>query len=255
MLQLRELQLDGVTTLLCDADGNLFPSEQPAFAASVLVTNRFLETVGIPHRFTADELRSAATGKSFRSTLMDLAGEHQVALTESEVASWVAEENRAVIERLQATLVADPQVNGPVTRLGQRYGLAVVSSSATTRLAASFAAAGLDHLFAACRRFSAQDSLSVPTSKPDPAVYLYAADQLGLACHQAVAVEDAAAGVQSAVAAGFQTIGNLAFVPSEERSARTRQLADAGVSAVVGSWAELDLLVGSGSGRKPVVPA
>ena len=30
-----------VTTLLCDADGTLFPSEEPAYAASADVTNRF----------------------------------------------------------------------------------------------------------------------------------------------------------------------------------------------------------------------
>ncbi len=28
--------------LLCDADGNLFPSEEPAFVATADVTNRFL---------------------------------------------------------------------------------------------------------------------------------------------------------------------------------------------------------------------
>jgi hypothetical protein len=32
----------GLTALLCDADGNLFPSEEPAFVASAEVTNRFL---------------------------------------------------------------------------------------------------------------------------------------------------------------------------------------------------------------------
>src|SRR5206468_6511581 len=31
------------TILLCDADGNLFPSEEPAFEASAVVTNRYLE--------------------------------------------------------------------------------------------------------------------------------------------------------------------------------------------------------------------
>ena len=38
-----------VTTLLCDADDNLFPSERPAFAASVEVINRFLARLGV-HR-------------------------------------------------------------------------------------------------------------------------------------------------------------------------------------------------------------
>ena len=35
-------QLEQVRYLLCDADGNLFPSEEPAFEASAEVTNAFL---------------------------------------------------------------------------------------------------------------------------------------------------------------------------------------------------------------------
>src|SRR4029077_15128208 len=36
-----------ITTLLCDADDNLFPSERPAFGASVELANLFLETFGV----------------------------------------------------------------------------------------------------------------------------------------------------------------------------------------------------------------
>ena len=39
--------VERVTHLLCDADGNLFPSEEPAFDASVEVTNAFLASLGI----------------------------------------------------------------------------------------------------------------------------------------------------------------------------------------------------------------
>ena len=42
--------------LLCDADGNLFPSEEPAFEASVQVTNAFLASLGSDRRYTADDL-------------------------------------------------------------------------------------------------------------------------------------------------------------------------------------------------------
>ena len=43
-----------LTTLLCDADGNLFASEEPAFEASAEVTNRFLAELGDARRFTAE---------------------------------------------------------------------------------------------------------------------------------------------------------------------------------------------------------
>jgi hypothetical protein len=40
--------------LLCDADGNLFPSEEPAFVASAVVTNQFLAELGISERVDAE---------------------------------------------------------------------------------------------------------------------------------------------------------------------------------------------------------
>jgi hypothetical protein len=72
--------IEGVTTVLCDADGNLFPSEEPAFVASAEVTNAFLAALGVASRFTADQLRLATTGKSFRTTAVDLAVAHGVAV-------------------------------------------------------------------------------------------------------------------------------------------------------------------------------
>ena len=39
-----------VEILLCDADGNLFPSEDPAFVASARVTNDCLAELGIDRR-------------------------------------------------------------------------------------------------------------------------------------------------------------------------------------------------------------
>ena len=72
-MPLPELDLSGVDTLLCDADGTLFASEEPAFEASVTVTNAWLESVGASQRFTAEQLRLAANGKSFRLSLTELA--------------------------------------------------------------------------------------------------------------------------------------------------------------------------------------
>ncbi len=65
--------------LLCDADGCLFPSEEPAFVASADVTNAFLDRLGLTVRFGAEELRLATTGKNFRTTAVDLAVAHGVA--------------------------------------------------------------------------------------------------------------------------------------------------------------------------------
>jgi HAD superfamily hydrolase (TIGR01509 family) len=234
-----------VRVLLCDADGNLFPSEEPAFVASAEVTNRCLAELGVARTFGAEELRLATTGKNFRTTIADLAREHgrAEALTPEVLQRWVDEEQRAVAAYLARTLRPDPDVAEPLARLADRFALAVVSSSALDRLAACFTATALDDLFPAERRYSAESSLPTPTSKPDPAVYLHAGEALGVTGEQGLAIEDSIPGAQSAVAAGFVTVGNVMFVRPAERDERVRALRDAGVSAVVASWAELEELV------------
>jgi beta-phosphoglucomutase-like phosphatase (HAD superfamily) len=267
-----------ITTLLCDADDNLFPSEKPAFDASVEVINRFLTRFGLAAPFTAEELRKKAVGKNFRSTALDLAVLSEVpmeqtlangrraaivasssdlaagrALTVDELEDWVRQEREQVTAHLAATLKPDPEVLAPLQDLASRCALAAVSSSAAKRLDACFAATGLDPLIPSALRFSAEDSLPVPTSKPDPAVYLHAGQVLQIDAREGLAIEDSVPGVKSAVGAGYLTVGNVMFVPAHERTRRTAELIDAGAVAVTDSWRALaDVLMLSpvtGGGR------
>ncbi len=232
----------GLEALLCDADGNLFPSEEPAFVASAEVTNRFLAELGSDRRFTAEELRLATTGMNFRTTSRRLATE--AGSPDADIEPWVAEEKRAVTAYLGEVLRPHEETTAAVTELAAHLRPAVVSSSALTRLDACFRATGLAGVLPPEVRYSAEDSLPVPTSKPDPAVYLHACAQLGVEPAAGLAVEDSVAGTLSAVRAGCPTVGNLLFVPDAEREERAAALREAGALAVVGSWRELaDLLL------------
>ncbi|MEM6105966.1 HAD-IA family hydrolase [Mycobacterium sp. 050272] len=253
-----------VTTLLCDADDNLFASERPAFEASTEVVNRFLARFGVTAPLGPEELRKRAVGKNFRTTALDLAVQCDVplepalaqgrpegvvasdgdlaagnALSVDELEGWVREERERVTAHLALTLTPDPRVLEPLRDLAAHYALAAVSSSATTRLGACFAATGLDALISESVTFSAEDSLPVPTSKPDPAVYLHAGQALGVASGQGLAIEDSVAGVSSAVAAGYPTVGNLMFLLPDERDCRRAELIDAGAVAITESWRAL----------------
>jgi HAD superfamily hydrolase (TIGR01509 family) len=267
----RALDPAPITMLLCDADDNLFPSERPAFDASTDVTNRFLARFGVTAPLSSEELRKRAVGKNFRTTALDLAVQCEVPLDQTlaqgrpgavvasagdvangkalggeELEQWVREEREQVTAHLAVTLKPDPAVLEPLRDLATQYALAAVSSSATKRLLACFAATGLDSLIPAPVTFSAEDSLSVPTSKPDPAVYLHAGQVLGVEAHQGLAIEDSVAGVTSAVAAGYATVGNVMFVPPDERDGRRAELIDAGAVVVTDSWRALaDVLLSS----------
>ena len=244
VLSFRPLDPDAVEVLLCDADGNLFASEEPAFVASTGVTNRLLAELGIEREFTPGELRRRAVGRNFRSTAQELAAEAGTSVGRDTLESWVLEEQRAVVAHLGSVLRPDPAVSEPLRELARRFRLAVVSSSAHLRLDVCFEAADLDDLLPPAVRFSAEDSLPVPTSKPDPAIYAFAGEALGIEAAAGVAVEDATVGALSAVAAGFATIGNLQFVPHGEREQRIAELREAGVAAIVSSWSDIVSLLG-----------
>jgi len=234
------LEKDAVEVLLCDADGNLFPSEEPAFEASVAVTNRLMRELGSERRFSARELRLTTTGRNFRTTATELAGELGRTLTAEDIDRWVMEEKREVSAHLARALRPDPEVIGPLARLRSEHALATVSSSASSRVDVCLEVTGLAGLFPPEHRYSAEDSLPTPTSKPDPAVYLHAGQSLGVAKARALAIEDSVPGAQSAVTAGFPTLGNLMFVDPGERAARTAALRKVGVLAVISSWRELE---------------
>ena len=107
-------------------------------------------------------------------------------------------------------------------------------------------------LFPESRRFSAEDSLAKPLSKPDPAVYSLAGSMLGVTGRRGLAIEDSAIG---ATAAGYPTIGKVQFVPATERPARIDALRQAGVVAIMSSWSELADVLSSDITGHPGVPA
>ncbi|HEX8498333.1 MAG TPA: HAD family phosphatase [Actinomycetales bacterium] len=236
--------LAGVSTLLCDADGTLFPSEEPAYAASADVTNRFLAGLGADRPYTPSELQSMTNGKNFRAAAGQLAAGYGRTLDPDDLDRWVGEEKDVVTAHLRTVLRPDPAVADPLHALAGSFGLAAVTSSARSRLDACLDVTGLAPLFEPGRRYSAEDSLPVPTSKPDPAVYAFALQDLGVTPDEAVAIEDSLNGALSATAAGVRTIGIVTFVPAHEQDERAAGLREAGCSDVVSSWAELSVLLG-----------
>lgn len=62
----------------------------------------------------------------------------------------------------------------------------------------------------------------VAKGKPDPEPYLTAAERLGVAATDCVAVEDSPVGITSALASGARTIGVEAVMPVEERPGLSR---------------------------------
>lgn len=107
---------------------------------------------------------------------------------------------RTLLKSLTPDAVA-PEVRNTLSVLKERgYKLAVGSSSKNTKLILSLTE--LEHFFDAV-----SDGTNITRSKPDPEVFLKAAEFIGLKPEDCAVVEDAVAGIDAANAGGFMSIG------------------------------------------------
>lgn len=142
--------------------------------------------------------------------------------------------NADVVERMLARYGdAPPLIDGAVDvvrKVGERYPIAIASSSNPELIEVVLRVAGLTDVVR-----EAVSSQEVERGKPSPDVYLEAARRLGVDPAVCAAVEDSHNGIRSAKAAGMRVyaVPNPHFPPDDESLA----LAD----VVLASLAELDL--------------
>jgi len=123
-----------------------------------------------------------------------------------------AEVERRLVARYEQDLPLLPGAADAVRALAAELPLGLASSSTPGLIAAVLRIAGLT----ACFRATVS-SQEVPRGKPAPDVYLRALDLLGVAPEDAVAVEDSAAGIRAAAAAGMRVLAipNPVYPPSD----------------------------------------
>ncbi len=120
--------------------------------------------------------------------------------------------------------------------------VAVVSSSRNCR--SILDAAGLRRLFDVRVDGETMDELGLP-GKPDPALFLEAADRLGVDPARAAAIEDATSGVRSAARGGFGLV-----VGVDREGTRGDALREHGADVVVASLEGLEADLAAGTGRR-----
>ena len=135
-----------------------------------------------------------------------------------EVARWAQEKS----ERVRA-MAADIPVDGArevIERLGGRYRLGLASSAPRAAVESFVARSG-------CQFDLVLSGDDVKRAKPDPEIYQISLWRLAVAASDAVVVEDAAAGVEAARAAGAQVVAISGTAPAEKlRSAGAREVLD-----------------------------
>lgn len=118
------------------------------------------------------------------------------------------------LELLHATQPIYPGVESLIRSLATTTTLGLASGSVHTMIEAVLALRGLRPLFRAVA--SSQD---VAHPKPAPDVFLHAAEGLGVAPAECVVVEDSAAGVAAARAAGMRVVAITNSLPADRLQA------------------------------------
>lgn len=232
-----------ITELLFDCDNTLVLSEELAFVACADLSNELLESKGISDRYTGPQLMETFVGQNFRGVVMGLQKKHGFTLEPKEVDDLVGQELGRVIATLKEKAQPCVGVDAVLEKLHKegKYGLAVVSSSALSRVQASLEKVGQDKYFAKDHVFSAATSLPVPTTKPDPAIYLHACEVVGKKPGECVAVEDSKSGATSGIRAGIPVIG---YVGSYEGKMKQKEISemmnDLGVKVIMEDWADFE---------------
>ncbi|KAL1720585.1 HAD-like domain-containing protein [Schizophyllum commune] len=233
-----------VKCLLFDCDNTLVLSEPLAFASCADLLNEILEKHGRSERFTGPELMSTFVGQNFRGMMGSLQEKYGFTMTDAELDSYVARELEHTVEKLEAA--AEPCAGAIETlerlQASGKYQLAVVSSSALSRVKASLKKVGMERFFAPEHVYSAATSLPVPTSKPNPAIYLHACKELGFKPEECVAIEDSKSGATAAKNAKIPLVGYVGPYEDEEERVKMRKVLseDCGAVAILEHWKDFE---------------
>lgn len=215
-----------VTYALFDCDNTLALSEFLAFEACTELSNEILEKHSIDHKYTVHQLLETFVGQNFRGMCNKLQEIHKFKMEPKEVDEYVDRELGAVTAKL--TEKCQPCPGAPEMlewTHKQGYKMSVVSTSAKPRVVASIKKIGVDHYFPDEHVYSAATSLNPPSSKPDPKIYLYACEQLGVKPSEVVTVEDSKSGATAAMRAGIPCVAYVGVYGIEEGEEKMHQMA------------------------------
>lgn len=179
-----------------DLDGVLCFTDKYHYAAWKTIADR----LSLPFN---EKINDRLRGVSRMASLEIILSLGDKTYSEAEKVAFAEEKNevyRKLLENMKPSDVAD-EVRKTLEKLRERgYKLAIGSSSKNTPLI--LAKCDLAKYFDAV-----SDGNNITRSKPDPEVFLKAAEFLGLSSDDCYVVEDAEAGIDAGKAGGFVTIG------------------------------------------------
>ncbi|MEM7579897.1 MAG: beta-phosphoglucomutase [Cyanobacteria bacterium P01_A01_bin.80] len=147
------------------------------------------------------EVNEGLRGVSRRDSLLKIIGDRKY--SEAEIQEMMERKNRYYLEYIDEITSYNllPGTGNLIAELREQ-GIKIALGSASKNARSVIEKLGIADKFDVIG-----DGNSVQRSKPAPDLFLYAANELGLEPAECVVVEDAASGIEAAIAAGMLTIG------------------------------------------------
>jgi beta-phosphoglucomutase len=185
-----------ISAVIFDLDGVLVSTDEYHYRA----WKRLFDEKGIPF---GREINEALRGVGRMESLEIVLKRAGRALSLSEKNEWASRKNGCYVEMLKS-LRPDAVLPGAADLLvelkGRSVRIAVASSSKN--------AMSILEKIGLARAFDAVvTGEEISRSKPDPGIFLLAAEKLGIAPKCCAVVEDAQAGIEAAQAAGMKAVG------------------------------------------------
>ncbi len=177
-----------------DLDGVLTDTAESHYQA----WQKLADEEGIPF---SREVNEALRGVSRRDSLLKIIGERKY--SETQIQEMMERKNRYYVDSIEEITPFNllPGVANLISQLGDK-GIKIALGSASKNARSVIEKLGIADKFDVIG-----DGNSVQRSKPAPDLFLYAASELGLQPAECLVVEDAASGIEAALAAGMLTIG------------------------------------------------
>ncbi len=180
--------------VIFDLDGVLTDTAEYHY----LAWQRLADEEGIPFNREANE---ALRGVARRDSLMAIIGDRQY--SEAQIQEMMERKNRYYVESIH-NISSKDLLPGAIALLDElrQLGIKIAIGSASKN-----AHSVVERLGIADKVDAIADGYSVQQPKPAPDLFLYAANLLKVPPAQCVVIEDAAAGVEAALAAGMWAVG------------------------------------------------
>ena len=214
--------------ILFDCDGVLVDSE---FIASHVLAS-MLHEYGCPAK--ADEIMTTYVGQKDVEIIRLLTKIHSLQLPKDFIEQYA----KALDTKLDKDLKPIDGIAEMLAKLTLKR--AIVSNSTLPRIKTSLKSTGLDIFFTHSKFFSPDITFF---SKPDPRIYQYAVDELGLLKENVIVVEDSPTGVLAASNAGLDVIGFLGATHASEN--QEEKLVTNGAKYIVHNSEQLSTLLNS----------